>query len=371
MLKIATIGLGNAGSQVTELATKLFNIDGVAVNTSKDDVSNVRLNPAICIGDRKGAGKDRNIAKKFLRDGILELLEMEAFIAVINENDVIVLTASTGGGSGSALLPLLMDILPRYYPNKLFIACGILPHMKESIAAQQNTIDFLKELRASNPTFMLYDNEKRGSLPRSRMMEEVNLEIVKDIAAIRGDYQVDTPFTRIDDKDLTKIIETPGRMVVVRTEGFKEKDIDDKLIEDRMIDSLRLSAHSELDYDQIVKRSGLFTNLTDKLQSGFDPHLPKFKAVFGEAIEEFEHVAVNSGDDQNSAVLIMSGMSLPDDRVQKIVQRIDEATVQLSKVKESSILDDTDTGAIKDLRRTESRPRDVNLDSLFGKYIED
>lgn len=371
MIKLATIGLGNAGNQVAEHAKKEFGIEGLAINTSKDDISNVRSIDVICIGDEKGAGKDRNIARKFLKENISELLEKAELLKVVRENDVIFIPSSTGGGSGSALAPILTDIFSRYYPSKIFIPVGILPPLKESVAAQQNSLDYMKEILNMNPTYMLYDNEKRSKLTRSEMLLDVNREIAQDFAILRGDYQFTTPYTSIDDKDSVKIAETRGRLVVVKDSGFREKDLDEMSIEDRLIEALRNGVHAELDRDHIIKRAGLITNFSDKIYKTFDPHLPKFKALFGEPIEEFEHVFINKEDSAvNRAIIIMSGLSVPDDRIEKMIQRIDEVKALLTKTKESSVLDDADTDLISELRKTDSRKGDVNLDDIFNNYMK-
>ncbi|NNV04733.1 tubulin-like doman-containing protein, partial [Brevibacillus sp. MCWH] len=181
--------------------------------------------PSIVIGDEKGAGKDRRIAKEFIQRSAKTLLNEKVFTDLIVNNEVIFVVSSTGGGTGSGMSPVLTDILSRVYPTKRFILVGILPTIKESIAAQQNTIEYLKEMRNFKATYMLYDNNIKTELPTSDMMKAINNQIVEDICVIRGDYQHATPFNSIDEKDMLKIIETEGRLVLATTFGFKEKDI--------------------------------------------------------------------------------------------------------------------------------------------------
>jgi|HigsolmetaAR203D_1030402.scaffolds.fasta_scaffold01377_11 regulator of extracellular matrix RemA (YlzA/DUF370 family) len=373
MQKVGIIGVGNAGGQTADQGKKDFGIDGVALNTSNDDISTIKNIDVICIGDEKGAGKDRTIAKQFLRDNMKKLLSMDVMLRVIEENNVIFIPGSTGGGSGSAIGPVLTHILSGYFPNKKFIPVGILPPLKESVAAQQNTIEYMKEIKQINPTFMLYDNEKRAHKTRSEMFHEVNREIVEDIAIIRGDYQYTTPYTSIDERDSWKILNTPGRLVVAKVSGFREKDIDDKSIEDRLIDSLKVSAHAELDRDMIIRKFGLITNLSEKIHKAFDPTMPKFKSILGEPVEEFEHIYINGvNDDVNRVIAIMSGLSIPDDRIEKIAQRIAEVEAQLTRTKETSLLDDVKTDLIKSLRQTETiskRISEDNLDDEFSKFM--
>lgn len=373
MQKVAIIGAGNAGGQTADQAKREKGIDGIAVNTSSDDMTTIKNISTITIGDEKGAGKDRSIAKQFLKEGVKRMLESNTLLDIINANNVIFIPGSTGGGSGSAIVPVLTHILSGYFPTKKFIPIGILPALKESVAAQQNTIDYMKELKSIAPTYMIYDNEKRSHKTRSEMFHEVNHEIITDISIIRGDYQITTPYTSIDERDSSKIIETPGRLVIGRVSAFREKDIDEKSIEDRLIDSIKNNAHAELDHDQIIKRFGLITNLGDKLHRVFDPSMPKFKSIFGEPLEEFEHIYVNGvNDDTNRVIAIMSGLSVPDDRIEKVIQRIKEVELQLLATKDSINLDGADTNLIKELRQSSAAPQRLqkeDLDSAFDKFL--
>lgn len=374
MLKVAILGIGNAGNQVAELAKKTKGIEGIAINSSEKDISTVSTVKAIIIGDEKGAGKDRNIAKEFIQKSARKLLSEPEFTDVIVNNEVIFVVSSTGGGTGSGMAPVLTDVLTRVYPTKRFILVGILPTIKESIAAQQNTIEYLKEMRNFNPTYMLYDNNTRA-VSTSEMMLAINRQIIEDICVIRGDYQHATPYNSIDEKDMLKIVETEGRLVIASVHNIKEKDIDEKSFEDRLIENLRTNTHAELERDQIIKRLGLIVNLNDKLLKSLDTNLPKLKDLIGEPVEGFEHIYVNNDDSQENLVLtLLSGLSVPDDRIEKIIQRIDEAA-QLTKVKESSILDEVQTDFLYQLRGSETSKKEadidqIDLDYIFGNYIK-
>ena len=127
MLKVAIVGIGNAGNQVAELAKKTKGIEGIAINSSEKDISTVSAVKAIVIGDEKGAGKDRNIAKEFIQKSARKLLSESEFTDVIVNNEVIFVVSSTGGGTGSGMAPVLTDVLTRVYPTKRFILVGILP----------------------------------------------------------------------------------------------------------------------------------------------------------------------------------------------------------------------------------------------------
>jgi cell division GTPase FtsZ len=373
MLKVGIIGLGNAGNQIAELAKRTRNIPGIAINSSEKDLSNICNVDTVIVGDEKGAGKDRTEAKIFIRDNIKDLLSQKNFTTLIDDNEVLFIISSIGGGTGSGMSPVLTNILTKMYPTKKFIIVQIYPPISESVAAQQNGIDYLKEVREFMPdaVYMSYDNGKRSDKPTDVMMREVNNEIVEDICVIRGDYQFATPYSSIDEKDMTRLIETSGRLVIVKADGLKEKDLDNKSIQDILISNLLSSTTTEIERDMLIKRMGVITNLNEKLHKGFDTKMNVLKELVGEPIEGFEHIHINSEPDENNrVVVILAGLSIPDDRIEKIVQRIESVKDALKKTKVSSILDTVETSEIKTLRVTsKTTTSEIDLPSIFDKFM--
>lgn len=375
MLKICTIGIGNAGNQIADLAKSVKGIPGVAINSSEKDLTNVQYIPKLIVGDTKGAGKNRDTAKKFIREQCKNLLSQKPFIEMISEQDVVFVISSIGGGTGSGMAPMLTDIMSRKFPDVLFVIIGVYPPLKESIAAQQNGLEYLKEVKdfLPNIAYMAYDNNRRSDLPTSEMMKEVNNEIVEHLDIIRGQYLYPTPYNSIDEKDMVRILSTPGRLAVYYIDYFNEKDLDKASIEEKLIDSIKAgSSNVELDRDKLIKRFGIVTNLSDKLNSMFNSGCPEILELIGEPVEAFEHIYINHNDDEiNRVVLILSGLSIPDDRLTKIVQRIDDGLEELGRQKESSVLDDADMmQSVKELRGESSfgNKGDFDLDDLFAKY---
>jgi len=372
MLKCCIVGLGNCGNQIADLAKSTKNIDGVAINSSQNDLMNVKSIPAILVGDEKGAGKDRTTAKKFVKAAIAKVLNNENFDKLISEQDVVFMVSSIGGGTGSGMTPMLTDILSRKYQIP-FIIVEIYPPIKESIGAQQNGMEYLNEIRSflPNATYMCYDNNKYASLTTSEMMKLVNAEIVEAIDILRGQYMYPTPYNSIDEKDMLKILSTPGRLAVYQITDFNEKDLDEKSMAERMIDTIRNgSANVELENDGLIKRFGSITNVSPKINDHYYTTTNETVCgVVGEPIESFEHNYVDGDETSNRYIVIASGMSIPDDRLNKIVQRIEDGTKGLGMMKESSVLDSFDMDAVDELRQDEKSTGKLDLDEVFDKYF--
>ena len=375
MIRLGLIGIGNCGNQVVSLAKETKDIPGIAINTSDKDLENVKNLTVFKIGSSKGAGKSRDKAKAYVKQMMKQLLSQEKFKSHIDENDVVAVVASTGGGTGSGISVMLTHLLSTMYVDKRFILVHVLPSLKESLAAQQNTIEYLKEMNNFNATYMSYDNGCKDGLPSNIMMKQMNEEIVEDLSVIRGDYLLSTPFTSIDEEDLTKILEVPGRLVVHRVYDIKEKDIDKVGIEDMLIQKLTDTTYStELHKDNRVMKMGVILNVTEKLSNKIDTNFTEFKNQIGNPIEGFEHVAIiePSMNLKNRAIVISSGLSLPEDRIEKINERIQEILDEIEKQKQvNSILDTIETDKIKGLRgiRNDSNgPDEIDIDDFLSKY---
>lgn len=379
MLKVGILGLGNCGNQLADLGKMTRTIPGLAINTSEKDIANVKHIDTFIIGDNKGAGKDRSIAKSFVKKTIKELLAQEKFSTFINELEVVIIASSTGGGSGSGIAPMMCHLLSELYKNKKFILLHVLPSLKESLAAQQNTIEYLKEIMKFESTYMSYDNGRMDDVPANIMMKTINEQIIEDICVLRGDYQTPTVYTSIDEKDALKILSTKGRLQVARVHDIKEKDLDKQSVEDLMIQSIKFSNYmTEFQRDNSVKRTGVILNLNEKINNSVDTNIPELKNFIGEPIEGFEHITVLQQEIgiKNSALLIMAGLSAPDDRIEKISQRVKEIenslkseTTSIVKSLDTSKFDSIRSGIGTNITDEEDDVEEVDIENIMSFYM--
>ena len=374
MLSIGVLGIGNAGNQVATLASS-YEIPCVAINTSENDLAMVPDKvKKFLIGDSRGAGKDRSEAKMFLRNDIMSVLKDEALKEFIVAQDFVFIVSSTGGGTGSGASPVLYETLNQMFTDTNFILIGILPTLNEALSAQTNTIEYLREMYDSitNCTYMIYDNDKYEKMPSYRMMETVNLAIVKDMMIMRGDYNYATKYDSIDQNDMTRLLTTPGRIAIASIYDCKEKDFDDRTIEDAIIDEFKHNAHAELQRDKRRPNMGLITNLNERLNETLDTHVPQVRAFLGEPIHDFRHIVVNTDRSlDNNIFVIATGLSKIEDRIVKTSERIEEI-VEAQKAAEAARADDTlENMDINDLipgkkpRNTETK---IDVGSIFSKF---
>ena len=385
MLNVGLIGIGNCGNQIAALAKKQANIDVVCINTSENDLATLPeelKDVSFPIGDNEGSGKNRTEAKKFLKGSVTSLVSDEKFKSIISSKDVIFIASSTGGGTGSGMAPIMSSIIRQAFRNvdgseKPVILIGVLPRLSEGLSTQINTMDYLHELFdvLENPTYMLYDNNNYNKESSSVILQKVNQEIVNDIHVLRRGYNLPTPFDSIDEKEMKIILHDPGLISMSCAFGIKEKDLDEKTLEDVIIEKLKSNAHAELQRDGIVSKTGLITNLSEKLNDTFDTHLNEVRNFIGEPVEEFLHIAVNADRDMpNNICFIATGLSKPVDRMDKIKDRIDEinqkqAEQERAKRDASISVEEIEAlNAKRNYRSTESAGAQADLKSTFAKF---
>ena len=387
MLNVGVIGIGNTGNQVASLAKNKLHIPVLAINSSEKDLEVVPQDiPKKLIqngsGFSQGAGKDRSLAKKYLKDSIMSLTGDKDIISMVAGDkdsgkdplDVCFIISSTGGGTGSGTAIILADIMGQWFPDTKVILIGVLPVDNEGESSHVNTLQYLDELYKNLPdqTYILYDNDKLAGLPTYQILEKVNNEIVSDIDVLRCTFNYSTKYDSIDDRDMTRLISFPGRIMISRLEGFRERDTDSQSIEDMIIDSIKRNCHVEPQRDKKVVASGVITNLSQALTEEFDDNIPKVREFVGEPIHAFNHIAVNDEKKEpNNVFTIVTGLTPINDRITKISERIDEIRERQKVLAEESALASVDleglSDAIKDKEKDDTSGS-LDIASIFSKY---
>lgn len=382
MLKVGIIGLGNTGNQIASLAFDKLHIPVIAVNSSEKDLETISASiPKKLISDAKGqsqgAGKNRQLAKKYLKDSIMSFLSSEEIQTFICDLDILFIVSSTGGGTGSGTSIVMTNIIASMFPDVHVITVGVLPVMNEALSAHVNTLEYLNELYGTleNQTYMLYDNDRCSNMPSYKMMEYVNNEVVRDIDVIRCTFNYSTKYDSIDEQDMLRLTSFGGRILITRLEDVKERDLDSTTIEDLLVKKIKNCAHVEMQRDQRVAATGLIVNLSDAVSSEFDNHLPKVREFIGDPDHDFNHISINADRKMpNNVFLIMSGLSVVNDRIAKISDRIEEIEEKQKIREEENALEGvgvanlSDRIASKDKTKKTVDIQSIDLKNIFDKF---
>lgn len=381
MLNVGVIGLGNTGNQIASLAYEQLKIPVMAVNSSEKDLETINNNiPKKLItdadGESKGAGKNRQLAKKYLKDSIMTFLSSEDVQDFIGDLDVLFVVSSTGGGTGSGTSLIMSSIIASMFVDVHVITIGVLPVMNEALSAHVNTLEYLNELYSTldGQTYMLYDNDKYSGMPSYKMMNLVNEEVVKDIDVLRCTYNYTTKYDSIDEEDMRRLISFPGRILVARLEDIKERDLDKDSIEDLLIKKIKSNAHTEIQRDQKVIATGIIANLSEAVFSEFDNHIEKVRDFIGDPDHDFNHLYVNEERKMpNNVFLIIGGLSVVNDRITKISDRIEEIEQKQKTREEENSLNDLGVSELSQKVSSKDKSKkptasNVDIAGIFSKF---
>lgn len=364
-LKVSLIGIGNAGCQAVEVARKKGHTV-FCINSSQKDLDDKILDktiPSFLIGNKRGAGKNRQNAKGFLTIELERLFnQTPAFTDVIEDADVVVVAASTSGGTGSGAGPLLVNRLMTFYPNKVIIFFGILPKHSESAQAQFNTVECMNEV--TNPklhmTYMLSDLHYFEDDPMEEAYRKTAEYIADCVSVIRGDYLKETPYGMIDESDMLTMLSTEGYMMINHRANITKNDLSEKSSQAIMIDMLEHTAAVDPQKDHVVRNLGIIMNTPDQTN---DPcksgNFSELEGYTGRPLATFLNYTVENAQRADFSV-IMSGMSKP-------INRISECT---EIAKECEALNNTDTASVSDeladLSAIKSTRNDANRNRILG-----
>jgi cell division GTPase FtsZ len=386
---IGIIGIGNAGNQVAYLAQKKYGslFESFYVNTSEADLSMVNVEntagTVFKIGkDIEGSGKNRFKMKLFLKENINTMINDEHFLTKIKKLKYVFIVASTAGGTGSGSSPILLNLLKEILPRINFILVGILPTMNASLMEFGNTLEFLDELYnkldQSETTYMIYDNDTVvNKYSPTESLEVVNNAIVEDIKILSGVDNYATPYDSIDSADMESIITTPGRLLITRiNKDLTEKNLEDQSIDEFVIKCIKQSCHAETDRNKRVVRYGIITYFTTEVNKIYSSRFEKLHEFIGTPVERFNHHAINDKDEAyNFLYLIASGLSPINDKIQKIVQKVDALKKVLANDVTVKFLseDENPSYEIMESRRrfekTKAIKQAISKDDLFKKFL--
>lgn len=345
LLKIAVIGTGNCGSMLTNDACEALGLDGVAINGSERDLKLVSCPRVVPFktGDGKGTGKDRDTAKKFfLEDSGLTL--DKKFTGIIENNDVIIVATSTGGGYGSGSSTELIELLIEMYPSKVFIAAGVLPFQSEQYTAFEGTKMWLKELSKLSVGYMLYDNNQFTGVSPNKAAKMVNDNFIRDLKVLQGDFIGRTFTGGIDERDMLTVLSVPGRIVVDSIEGLETSDVKGGSIIRTIAEHLEHeSAHAELVSDKEILASAMMYTLGDEFDEFKGAIKEDLQTQFGAHVKD---TANFSDDDGDSVAIVLSGLSAPNMVIDRIINKAKSLGDDINKRKasQSKLFKDDDNG---------------------------
>jgi len=370
MIKIGFLGIGSAGSNVTEIA-ELYGYRTAVCNTSPEDLDAIQLiKNKVLLGSNGGAGKDRRLAKSDAKQNYEKILNLikEKFDGI----DMIYFVFSTGGGTGSGMSPMMIDVVRQLIPDKKFGCIAILPALNESPVAQINTIECLKEIiRLEIPSFIA-DNEKMyrsGTIKnRKEVFDKMNNYIIDCFNLILNTKRVASKYGNLDQQDIIKLLSTPGATVITTScIGDKERKEQGFSFGRKIMSSWDSSYFAPIEYDKNITRMGFIYELPIELTKLIN--YDDIEQEIGSPLEIFE--GFYEPDESNIVVSILTGLTYPISRINEIKKLISSKKIVTEDKDYDSIFEDVDTSWFNEARNKKTLKTLQNDPDLYEEVEEE
>ena len=350
-LQCSLIGIGNAGNQILNEAVK-HGIDVFAINSSYADLNNAIINKEIksfIVGkEARGAGKNRKVAIELLKSNGMELMtSVPSFTSMVERSDVIVVTGSTAGGTGSGVAPALIQLLKMQYPAKIIIYFGILPRLTDSIQAQINTIACLDEITKLSIPYMLADLNYYQGKPNDEAYRDIQQYAVDCINTIRGKYLNKSSYGMIDENDMRTVISEPGYMSIYNLDRVTQAQLDAESMQPMMIKRIKSSPAASIMRDGIVRQMAAIINIPeDMTDSSRASDYEELIGYIGRPLAIFENYAIVSGA-VGQMIVVLSGQTTPYTRISQMADLVKESEDKFNRQKNFELSGMINSGLMK------------------------
>jgi cell division GTPase FtsZ len=328
----ACIGLGQCGSQIADLFSQNGYLSGI-INSSQKDLDtciHIESHLKLRLHGSEGVGRDRNLAVSLMQNN------WEIVVSYIKDNfsqpsvQLIFITFSTAGGTGSGISPLFLEILANELGDKTIVAVPILPSLSEPIANQINTLECLKQLSELNICILPIDNEQVKIEGKNELYKRVNQTFYNIIDSIIEHTDKQSHNGNLDQKDLLTLFKTSGFSTLAYTNITNQNDgiqLSKESVTDAIKHSWQKSIFTKPSYTKII-RFGLIFNGQEGLMTFINQQniLNDFKNPTLDSFEGYYHE--NKGD----VYTILTGLEFNTERLKQIEYKTISESESLSNI---------------------------------------
>ena len=231
-IELAVIGIGQAGSRLAEVFHKKGYDVGV-INTSAQDLEFIDVpshQKLLLGGSLGGTGKDLDLGREIFSDSEDQILGFLSNIA--DGNNMIYLTISGGGGTGSSSVDTM---IPMLFETGLPVGViYVLPKATEDAQSKKNSIETLSRLAKMTTdnmvsSLIVVDNARieqiYANLSQSKFWEASNNAIVETLHVFNSLTSKPSKFTSLDPSDFGRIISAGDCSIygVMEVEDYMEE----------------------------------------------------------------------------------------------------------------------------------------------------
>jgi cell division GTPase FtsZ len=240
-MKLATIGVGNAGSKLIDRMIEFEQNTGrnlcrhaLVINTARTDLAKPQHVPEdrrVLIGDTHkkarghGVGGDAEVGAEVAKTDIDEVRRIFDDVE-IHEVDAILVAAGLGGGTGSGAGPVVIDEIQKMYDEPVY-GLGVLPGKYEGGRPALNAARSLQSFVTKVDNFIAFDNDAWRSRGQTieQGYDEMNEELATRIVTLLAAGEVDESEVgenAMDSSDIMRTLDTGG----VSSIGYASTQLD-------------------------------------------------------------------------------------------------------------------------------------------------
>lgn len=344
-INLGVVGLGQAGSRVAEEFHKQGYDVGV-INTAAQDLQFIEVNPdqkLLLDGSLGGTGKDRNFSLDIFKNS--QQLVFDFMEKVVAGNDMVLLVASGGGGTGSGGLPFVCKLASNLgLPTAVIY---ILPKHSEGAANKKNGLNALSELselvsEKVIDSLIVVDNARLevllSDVGHGLFWNKANKMIVNPITKMN--FLTSTPSDEsLDPSDFGNILTAGG--LTIYGQMVIEDYMQETALAEAVIDSLSDNVLSEgFDLSQTTAGGVFFVGSAEAINSIPSINLDYCQHMISEltnGAKLYRGIYIDDSMDNHIEVIsIFSGLGLPEARVKNLQEEVLKLDA-LSKDKESKM----------------------------------
>jgi cell division GTPase FtsZ len=334
---IAVLGIGGAGGNIADESSRLGFQTGVINFSTSDLDSLIHVEKRLKLLGSEGVGHNRDEAIRLLQNN------WETALNFVRENfsnpsiEVIIVTFSTGGGSGSGIAPFLLEILTNEFPNKTFVAMPIIPDKTEVVSNQMNCLQTFEELSKIDICIMPIDNEKiRHEVNAKNLLyKTINERTVHLIDELLSYTTKTSKNGNLDKRDLLSILNTKGIGIIAKTDISKfnnDVTFNEETVTEKIQNSWKNSVFAPIENNRVMK-AGIVLDAEESFMEFLN-----YKSMFemfdkGMPIDLFEG---NYHEKRGTILSILTGTSWINSRLNEVSKLIAEKEQHIEEMFEES-----------------------------------
>lgn len=290
--KIKVIGIGGAGCNTISrlIQADIKNVELISLNTDAQDLKRKEAHFKLRVGEKTtqglGAGMKPEVGANAARENIKEIEEL------IQDTDILFLTAGLGGGTGSGVTPVIAELAKK--KNILTIGVITMPFSFEGRKRKKIAQNSLEELQKFIDTIVIIPNDKLIELvPLKASVEQAFSkcdELLKEAVESISNVILNPGILNVDFADIKEILKKGGTAFfgIGRAEG-----------KDRILKAIDKALYSPINNFALEKTNGILFNVSSGTDNLYLSEVKKIAEVIRKKVSPGAKVVFGACFDKN------------------------------------------------------------------------